>query len=111
VTGNWEPAENARLVGRVFMPDGLTPGANFAVYVAPAFMNPPFPFPVLRVWTDGNGNFEMPLWGEGMWFVNAVKDTPMSEPRSVWVAGGYVNSSNNAVSTIFLQARLGGSRR
>lgn len=108
--GEWAYSDDVHLVGRVYLPDGQTPGAGFTVYIVPMFLNPPFPFPIIRTYSDSSGYFYADLWAQGVWSIAVTKDTPLSESRTVYTAWT-PDRLDEGDNTVILQSRLGGSRR
>ncbi len=108
--GEWAHSDDVHLVGRVYLPDGQTPGVGFSVYIVPMFLNPPFPFPMIRTYSDSNGYFYADLWAEGVWSVGVSKDTPTTESRTVYTTFTY-DRMYEGDNTIILQSRLGGGHR
>jgi hypothetical protein len=110
--GEWAYSDNVHVVGRVFLPDGTTPGVGFVVYIVPAFVNPPFAFPMTVTYTDSQGYFYADLWASGVWGVAVTRDTPQSESRTVYTAWTFDRMySGDEPNTLILQSRLGGSWR
>ena len=109
--GEWAYTNDVSVVGRVFLPDGTTPGVGFAVYIVPMFLNPPFPMPAIHTYTDADGYFYADLWASGVWSVAVVKNTPVTENRLAYFAVTYDRMNAADANTLILQTRLAGSWR
>jgi len=110
--GEWAYDDDVSVIGRVFLPNGTTPGVGFTVYIVPMFLNPPFPMPAIRTYTDSQGYFYADLWASGVWSVAVVKNTPETESRLAYFTFTYDRMySGDEPNTLIMQTGLAGSWR
>lgn len=110
--GEWAYDNDVSVIGRVFLPDGTTPGVGFSVYIVPVFLNPPFPMPSIRTYTDADGYFYADLWASGVWHISVVRNTPETEARLVYFTFTYDRMyAGDEPNTFIMVTRLAGSWR
>lgn len=110
--GEWAYDDDVSVIGRVFLPNGSTPGVGFAVYIVPVFLNPPFPIPAIHTYTDSQGYFYADLWASGVWHISVVRNTPETEARLAYFDFTYDRMyAGDEPNTFIMVTRLAGSWR
>ena len=109
--GNQNVAPGGMIRGRIFLPDGVTPGVGFTVFTGPWYLNPPFTFPLPRATSDSQGFFEINTPVSGLWFVAVFKETPINLLRNTYLDWEYIVVPNQGMANVTLVSRLGGGFR